>query len=101
MWFLLGFDIDCLFVCLFFSSCAICLDDYVAGDELRFLPCSGLHHFHAHCVDAWLKSNKSCPLCKKPIDESPKNQLESAEGEENQEEEPSQENGQIENDLNV
>ena len=35
---------------------------------LRVLGCSDLHHFHAECVDQWLKKNKTCPLCKRPID---------------------------------
>lgn len=45
------------------------MEDYTEGNELRFLPCSKLHHFHIECVDPWLESNKSCPLCKRKIDE--------------------------------
>jgi hypothetical protein len=58
----LGIDAD-------HSSCAICLSDYEKGQELRFLPCN--HHFHAECVDRWLKTNKSCPFCKRCIDKPP------------------------------
>ncbi|PRP89251.1 dynein heavy chain 1, axonemal [Planoprotostelium fungivorum] len=49
------------------ASCAICLGDYEAGEEIRFLRCK--HHFHSECVMKWLQQNKVCPFCKKPIDE--------------------------------
>jgi len=49
------------------ASCAICLSEYEKGDELRFLRCE--HHFHSTCIVQWLKKNKSCPFCKKDIDE--------------------------------
>ena len=44
------------------ESCAICLVDYDAEDELRNLPCS--HAFHKTCVDGWLAVNASCPNCR-------------------------------------
>ncbi|KNC82950.1 hypothetical protein SARC_04772 [Sphaeroforma arctica JP610] len=45
------------------ASCCICLNDYVDGVRLSTLPCD--HHFHRKCVDAWLRINQSCPLCKR------------------------------------
>jgi E3 ubiquitin-protein ligase RNF13 len=38
------------------ESCAICLEEYQSGNELRLLPCN--HQFHALCVDAWLTTQK-------------------------------------------
>lgn len=45
------------------TVCAICLCEYKDGEMLRLLPdCK--HYFHVTCVDAWLKLNASCPVCR-------------------------------------
>lgn len=46
------------------DRCAICLELFGPGEELRILPC--LHRYHAACVDPWLRArNRSeCPLCR-------------------------------------
>ncbi|XP_019186622.1 PREDICTED: RING-H2 finger protein ATL8-like [Ipomoea nil] len=45
------------------SECAICLAEFVAGDEIRILPQCG-HGFHVACIDTWLRSHSSCPSCR-------------------------------------
>ncbi|KAL2334657.1 hypothetical protein Fmac_015870 [Flemingia macrophylla] len=44
-------------------ECAVCLTDFTDGDTLRLLPkCS--HVFHPRCIDSWLASNVTCPVCR-------------------------------------
>ncbi|KAM0009175.1 putative transcription factor C2H2 family [Helianthus debilis subsp. tardiflorus] len=44
-------------------DCAVCLCEFTQKDNLRLLPlCS--HAFHMHCIDTWLLSNSTCPLCR-------------------------------------
>lgn len=48
------------------TTCCICLTQYENKERLRLLDCD--HHFHQECCDKWLKINKTCPLCRQPID---------------------------------
>ncbi|XP_074572202.1 putative RING-H2 finger protein ATL71 [Curcuma longa] len=45
------------------ACCAICLAEYRERDVLRRLPECG-HLFHVECVDPWLRSHSSCPVCR-------------------------------------
>lgn len=49
------------------TVCAICLNNYQATDKILYLPCK--HHFHSECIEKWLLTNKSCPFCKRLIDQ--------------------------------
>ncbi|OIV90296.1 hypothetical protein TanjilG_13151 [Lupinus angustifolius] len=44
-------------------DCAVCLCEFSDKDKLRLLPmCS--HAFHMCCIDTWLLSNSTCPICR-------------------------------------
>ncbi|OIW18653.1 hypothetical protein TanjilG_13405 [Lupinus angustifolius] len=44
-------------------DCAVCLCEFEPEDKLRLLPkCS--HAFHMECIDTWLMSHSTCPLCR-------------------------------------
>ncbi|KAI4971480.1 hypothetical protein ZWY2020_002394 [Hordeum vulgare] len=47
-------------------ECAVCLTELEDGEEARFLPRCG-HGFHTECVDMWLASHSSCPLCRATV----------------------------------
>merc|ERR1719337_764397 len=45
-------------------ACPICLEGFVAGDELVVLPCQGLHVSHSACLQPWLVKAHTCPTCR-------------------------------------
>jgi hypothetical protein len=44
------------------NRCSICLGPYEEGESVRTVRC--LHKFHAECIDPWLRTNPTCPICK-------------------------------------
>ncbi|XP_020688539.2 E3 ubiquitin-protein ligase ATL6-like [Dendrobium catenatum] len=43
-------------------ECAICLNEFEDDETIRLLPeCD--HVFHQECVDAWLETHVTCPVC--------------------------------------
>ena len=44
------------------KRCAICLDDFEAGQEVMLTPCN--HMFHEDCITPWMKSHSQCPVCR-------------------------------------
>ncbi|XP_043722156.1 E3 ubiquitin-protein ligase ATL42-like [Telopea speciosissima] len=50
-------------------ECAVCLSKFEDTEILRLVPkCK--HAFHIDCVDRWLESHSSCPLCRHQVDPS-------------------------------
>ncbi|KAK8949373.1 E3 ubiquitin-protein ligase ATL42 [Platanthera zijinensis] len=48
-------------------ECAVCLSRFDDAEMLRLLPrCK--HAFHIDCIDRWLDSHSSCPLCRTRVD---------------------------------
>ncbi|CDF33945.1 unnamed protein product [Chondrus crispus] len=52
------------------SVCAVCLDNFETGQQVRFLACG--HLYHRVCIDPWLQSSSNCcPLCKREVPNLP------------------------------
>ncbi|KAF7027408.1 hypothetical protein CFC21_039454 [Triticum aestivum] len=51
-------------------ECAVCLTEFEDDDDMRLLPhCS--HAFHPECIDPWLESRTTCPLCRANLEKPP------------------------------
>ncbi|XP_024010152.1 putative RING-H2 finger protein ATL37 isoform X2 [Eutrema salsugineum] len=51
-------------------ECAICLNEFEDKETLRWMPpCS--HTFHADCIDVWLSSRSTCPVCRATLSLKP------------------------------
>ncbi|KAJ8560167.1 hypothetical protein K7X08_004225 [Anisodus acutangulus] len=48
------------------TQCSVCLGDYQADDKLQQIPACG-HTFHMDCIDHWLATHNTCPLCRRSI----------------------------------
>ncbi|QCD90910.1 E3 ubiquitin-protein ligase [Vigna unguiculata] len=45
------------------GTCVVCLGEFEEGEKLRRLP-ECMHCFHVACIDTWLCSHSSCPVCR-------------------------------------
>ncbi|MED6108616.1 hypothetical protein PIB30_025924 [Stylosanthes scabra] len=45
------------------GECAVCLSAVEDEQEIRLLP-NCKHSFHVGCIDTWLASNSTCPICR-------------------------------------
>ena len=45
------------------NECAICHEQLM--QDVNVLPCS--HRFHNECIESWITSHNSCPICRAPI----------------------------------
>ncbi|XP_020576197.1 RING-H2 finger protein ATL3-like [Phalaenopsis equestris] len=47
-------------------ECSVCLCELSEGEKFRLLPkCN--HGFHLDCIDMWLHSHFTCPVCRSPV----------------------------------
>lgn len=44
--------------------CTICLEVVENNRNKKTLRCN--HHFHADCINRWLRSRPHCPICRRP-----------------------------------
>ncbi|XP_012790669.1 E3 ubiquitin-protein ligase RNF133 [Sorex araneus] len=44
------------------DSCVVCFELYKPDDTIRILTCK--HFFHKDCIDPWILSHGTCPMCK-------------------------------------
>ncbi|XP_058745090.1 RING-H2 finger protein ATL29-like [Vicia villosa] len=51
-------------------ECAICLLEFEDDSMLRHLTIC-CHVFHQECIDLWLESHKTCPVCRTDLDLNP------------------------------
>lgn len=47
------------------TQCNVCIEEFEEKESIRMLPC--LHIFHRKCIDRWLKTNATCPVCRASI----------------------------------
>ncbi|KAL6888164.1 hypothetical protein ACP4OV_009190 [Aristida adscensionis] len=45
------------------EPCSVCLEDVQAGETARQLPACK-HVFHVECIDMWLHTHRTCPVCR-------------------------------------
>lgn len=53
------------------SECCICMDEDRPQEDL-YQACHGheMHRFHLDCIFTWLKKKKTCPICRREIQET-------------------------------
>ncbi|MQM01619.1 hypothetical protein Taro_034380 [Colocasia esculenta] len=52
------------------EPCSICLCNLAKGEKVKVLPVCN-HGFHPKCIDKWLKSQASCPICRASLAAEP------------------------------
>ncbi|KAK9062217.1 hypothetical protein SSX86_019403 [Deinandra increscens subsp. villosa] len=55
-------------------ECAVCISEFADDERLRYLP--KCHHvFHPECIDVWLGSHATCPVCRSDLTATGDDQL--------------------------
>lgn len=45
------------------TECSVCLSILEDGEIVRVLP-NCKHNFHSECIDKWLSTHSTCPICR-------------------------------------
>ena len=48
------------------DRCSICLEDFDETKEEYKLSCN--HNYHKECIQMWLRTRTTCPLCRAHVD---------------------------------
>ncbi|XP_020585408.1 RING-H2 finger protein ATL80-like [Phalaenopsis equestris] len=48
------------------AECPVCISAFEEGEEVRRMAQCG-HSFHVGCIDMWLNSHDSCPVCRENV----------------------------------
>jgi hypothetical protein len=48
------------------DECAVCLAEITPKEVVKQLPAC-THLFHERCIDEWLWSHRTCPVCRSPV----------------------------------
>ena len=46
------------------TQCSICLEEFHEGEMITALACDKNHAFHPSCIDKWLNTQSTCPVCR-------------------------------------
>ncbi|KAK1610413.1 hypothetical protein QYE76_034086 [Lolium multiflorum] len=49
------------------AQCSVCLGTVQAGEIVRMMPLCK-HLYHIECIDMWLASHDTCPLCRSEVE---------------------------------
>ncbi|XP_043700309.1 RING-H2 finger protein ATL5-like [Telopea speciosissima] len=47
-------------------ECAVCLNKFEEGDMIKLIPTCN-HMFHLQCINTWLRSHSTCPICRSAV----------------------------------
>jgi len=48
------------------NTCSVCWEEMNELDQLLATKCG--HVYHARCIQTWLQTNRTCPLCREEVD---------------------------------
>ena len=46
------------------TQCSICLEEFLEGEVITAVACDKNHAFHPSCINKWLDSKSTCPVCR-------------------------------------
>ncbi|PKU80942.1 RING-H2 finger protein ATL16-like [Dendrobium catenatum] len=57
------------------AECPVCISAFEEGEQVRQMAQCG-HSFHTNCIDMWLNSHNSCPVCRESVLPTPLQSME-------------------------